>query len=106
VVKLLVEREDTDLNRPDKFGQTRLMLATFNGHTGVARLLLERGNVNPNHPNTHSGRPRFYTAKQGHGVVQPVQARKSPKTSTPPAMREGRWHVWKSRLFFLKKKRS
>lgn len=45
VAKLVIERNDTDVNVRNEFGHTPLMLAIKNGHEAVARLLIKRGDV-------------------------------------------------------------
>jgi len=44
----------------------------MNGHEGVIKMLLERQDVNPDHPDTFNGRtPLLWAAKNGHeGVVK------------------------------------
>ena len=50
VVRLLLQREDVDPNRPDNNDRAPLGCAAVEGHEGVVKLLLERENVDPNHP--------------------------------------------------------
>ena len=39
MVKMLLERDDVDPNKPDIFGQTPLGWAAWHGHAGVVALL-------------------------------------------------------------------
>ncbi|KND92754.1 Inversin [Tolypocladium ophioglossoides CBS 100239] len=48
VVRLLLEREDIDVNPRDEMGQTPLLIATEQGHVEIVRLLLAKSNVNIN----------------------------------------------------------
>ena len=48
VVKILLDREDIDPNKPNEESQTPLFLAACNGHERVVRLLLGRDYVDPN----------------------------------------------------------
>ncbi|PVH69381.1 hypothetical protein DL98DRAFT_439187 [Cadophora sp. DSE1049] len=47
VVKLLLERNDVDVDSRDNIGQTPLSLAAEYGHQIIAKLLLDTGKVNP-----------------------------------------------------------
>ncbi|KAA8901722.1 hypothetical protein FN846DRAFT_956834 [Sphaerosporella brunnea] len=49
VVKLLLEREDVDVNLQDEEGRTPLSRAKMEGHRGVAKLLSERASTAPDH---------------------------------------------------------
>jgi len=46
-VKVLLEREEFNPDKPDNYGQTPLSLATKKGHTRVAALLQSRKAVTP-----------------------------------------------------------
>ena len=73
VVKMLLEREDVNLNQEDtKYGWTPLLWATWKGHSAVVRMLLERGDVNPNQADAKSGwTPLLWAAEMGHlGVAK------------------------------------
>jgi len=69
-VKLLLEREYVDPNRPDEDNQTPLGCAAAKGHEGVIKLLLGREDVNPNHLGM-CRTPLGLAAVRGHeGVVK------------------------------------
>jgi len=59
VVKLLLEREDVDPNRPDKHGATPLGYAVYGGNGRVVKLLLGREDVDPNRPDENGLTPLF-----------------------------------------------
>ena len=71
VAKLLLGREDTDPNCPDKYDQTPLFCAAINGHEGVVKLLLGREDTDPNCPDRDDQIPLRCAAANGHeGVVK------------------------------------
>jgi len=47
MVKILLRREEVNLDKPDNFGRTPLSYATWDGHAGVVKILLGRQEVNP-----------------------------------------------------------
>ena len=53
-VKLLLEREDVNPDRPDRYGQTPLSLTARSGYARVAKLLLEREKVSSDKPDNHA----------------------------------------------------
>jgi len=59
VVKLLLARHDINPDKPDKYGETPLWDASYNGHEGVVRLLvlLSRGAIDPEQPDNNSPTP-------------------------------------------------
>ena len=73
VVKILLEREDINLDQADtKYGRKPLSWAAENGHEGVIKMLLERQDVNPGQADAEYGRtPLLWAAENGHeGVVK------------------------------------
>jgi len=78
VVKLLLEREDVDPNRPDKYEETPLEFAAFEGHERVVKLLLGREDVDPDRPGEHGHTPLSHATSRGHGgIMKLLQAQKS-----------------------------
>ena len=67
--KLLLEREDVDPNRLDKYDRTPLWWAALRGHEGVAKLLLERTDVDPNRPDMDNETPLLHAATLEHERV-------------------------------------
>ena len=53
------------------YGRTPLQWAAENGHERIARMLLERKDINPNHEDTKSGRTPLSSAavNENQGVV-------------------------------------
>ena len=71
LVTLLVEVEGCDLNGIDWTGSTPLVWAAKNGHEGVVKVLLGRGDVNPDKPSESGGTPLWWAALYGHmGVLK------------------------------------
>ena len=73
VVKMLLEREDVNLNQPDTYnGRTPLSWAANKGHEGVVKMLLKREDVNPNKADPKYGQtPLSLAAGRGYeGVVK------------------------------------
>jgi len=71
VIKLLLEREDVDPNRPSKDDGTPLSWAASQGHEGVVKLLLERQNVDPDRLGKDDQTPLGWAAICGYeGVVK------------------------------------
>ncbi|MCJ1432221.1 hypothetical protein MMC27_001577 [Xylographa pallens] len=77
VVKLLLEREDVQVNSRDDMGRTPLSWAATKGHEAVVSLFLERKDVQVN-SRDHIGRtPLSWAAVNGHeAVVRLLLARK------------------------------
>ena len=64
--------------------RTPLGWAALKGHEGVAKLLLERENVDPNRLDKYGDTPLSHALKKGHGsIVQLLQARKSIESPDP-----------------------
>ena len=71
VVKLLLEWEEVNSDKPDGGGRTPLSYSAGGGHEGVVKLLLEREEVNPDRPNVHGRTPLSHAANGGsEGVVK------------------------------------
>jgi len=69
IVAGLVEVEGCDINQIDCVGNTPLVWATWNGHRGVVKVLLGRGDVNPEKPNIAGQTPLCFAAENGHEEV-------------------------------------
>lgn len=48
IVKMLLEREDIDVNCQNGSGNTALMLVAWYGHGAIFKMLLERGDIDVN----------------------------------------------------------
>ena len=71
IVKLLLEREGVNPDRPDQDGRTPISLAAGDGHERLVKLLLEQGHVNPDRPDNDHQTPVSWAARNGHdGVVK------------------------------------
>ena len=71
VVASLLEVEGCDINQIDCAGNTPLVWAALNGHEGVVKILLKRGDANPDKPDVYGRTPLLLGAKNGHeGVVK------------------------------------
>ena len=69
IIKLLLDY-GADINKPDKFGETRLHSAARSGAKNVVQLLLDRG-ADPNLAGGHGETPLHNCAQQGYlGVVK------------------------------------
>ena len=81
---MLLERNGVDPDRADEWRRTPLSLAAENGREGIARILVERNDVNLNIVDTEYGRtPLSWAAKNGHeGIVRLLLAQSdiSPNT--------------------------
>ena len=67
VVKMLLQREDVNLNQADTYHQTPLLLATLYAREEVVKMLLERYDVNLNQADTKYGlTPLSLAAMDGH----------------------------------------
>ena len=74
----LLEKKKGDVEASDFHGNTAISWTARRGHEGVARVLLEQGNANPDTPDTKYGRtPLWWAAQNGHeGVVRTLLERK------------------------------
>ena len=71
IVADLVEAEGCDINQKDCLGNTPLIWAARNGHEGVVKILLGRGDVDADKPNNSGRTPLSCAASRGHeGVVK------------------------------------
>ena len=78
MVKLLLEREEVNPDKPDSHGQTPLLYAAIGGHEGVVKLLLEREEVNPDKPDRNGQTPISLATERGDlRVIALLQSRKA-----------------------------
>jgi len=72
MVSALLEMEQFDVNETDWMGATALTWATIKGHEEVVKMLLERGDINPDEGDTrHDRTPLLWAAYFGHdGIVK------------------------------------
>jgi len=72
IVASILGMKEWNLNQSDCMGCTALIWAAVKGHDGVVRILLERGDINPDQADTEYGRmPLSWAAANGHeGVVR------------------------------------
>ena len=71
VVKMLLELEGVEPDKPDNHDGTPLFYAVESGHEGVVKLLLERKGVNPDRPDKQGRTPLAEAALCGYeGVVE------------------------------------
>ena len=74
VAKVLLGRDDVNLDKPNRDSQTPLSWAARHGHEGIVKMLLRRDEVNPDKPDNQGQVPLWYAAKNGHaGVVALLQ---------------------------------
>jgi ankyrin repeat protein len=66
VVRLLLKRDDVELNAIGSHDQTALLMAASDGDADMVRLLLERGDVNPNVTDNRGRTALAEAALQGH----------------------------------------
>jgi len=77
LVALLTNALGGEINLGDCAGYTPLLWAAKNGHDGVAKLLLEHEDIDPNKPNNCGSAPLLWAANNGHeGVVKLLLSRK------------------------------
>ena len=69
IVASLVEVEGGDIDKKDCVGNTPLVWAAHNGHGGVVKTLLGRGDIDPDKPGNSSRTPLSCAASSGHGGV-------------------------------------
>ena len=85
VMGLLLGWRYVNPNSLGKYGQTPLSWAAKSGHEGIAKLLLERPDVNPDTPDTTYGRtPLSWATEYGHeGIVKLLLERTDVNPDTP-----------------------
>ena len=68
----VLEMKEWDINAGDYFGSTALTWAAERGHEGVVKILLGRGDINPDQADTDWGKsPLIWAADSGHeGIVK------------------------------------
>jgi len=69
VVNIVRGRRYVNPNRPDKYGQTAILLAAEEGHEGVVKLLLGRKDVKPDTADGYGRTPLLCAASIGHEGV-------------------------------------
>ena len=69
VVAGLIEMECYDINDGDFSGCGPLVWAARNGHVGVVKILLGRGEINPDKPDDDGRTPLSHAARNGHEEV-------------------------------------
>ena len=69
VVRLLVKKDNIDINAKDNEGRTPLILAAYNGHEAVVRLLIERDDIDINVKDDEGVTPFIWAACNGHEAV-------------------------------------
>ena len=72
IVADVLEMKEWDVNASDCIGHTALTWAASRGHEMIVKILLERGDINPDKADTYHGRtPLWLAAEKGHeGVVK------------------------------------
>jgi len=84
VVKILLEREEVNPDKPNNNGRTPLSYAALSGHEGVVKILLEREEVNPDKPDRWGQTPLSDAARDGHeGVVRILLGREEVNPDRP-----------------------
>ena len=69
IVKLLLERDDVNPDKPSRYGETPLWWAAHNGHGEVAEILLKRDGVDPHRQHRYGETPLQQAARNGHEEV-------------------------------------
>ena len=77
-MRLLLEREEVNLDKLDSRGRTPLSYAAGSGYEGVVKLLLEWEEVDPDKPDHDGQTPLSFATMYGHNTVAPLlQVRKA-----------------------------
>ena len=69
VVRLLMKRDDVDMNAPDDYRKTPLLMAAEKGHEAIVQLLIESGDVDINAPDNDRMTPFLMAAEKGQEAV-------------------------------------
>ena len=87
IVAALLGIMEWDINATDSRGRTALAWAAVRGHEGVASILLQRKDLDPNTPDTEYSRaPLWWAAEHGHvEIVRLLLERKDINPNTPDA---------------------
>ena len=84
VVAGLIEMECYDINEGDFWGCVPLAWAARNGHEGVVKILLGRGEIDPDKPDNDGRTPLWQAAWNGHeGVVKILLGREGVNPDKP-----------------------
>jgi len=65
-MKILLERDDVNPDKPTWYGQTALCCAAERGYEGVVKILLAQDKVNPNKPDDGGRTPLWWATRHGH----------------------------------------
>ena len=69
IVKLLLERPETDVNLQNHWGNTALMFASYEGYTEIVKMLLERPKIDVNLQNSDGNTALIKASKWGHTEI-------------------------------------
>jgi len=84
IVASLVKMEGCDVNKKDCLGNTSLKWAAHYGHEGVVKILLGRGDINPDIPNNDGDTPLHRAVVHGReGVVKILLGRDDVNSDKP-----------------------
>ena len=78
MVKILIELEAGNPDRPNNNGRTPLSFSSANGHEEVVKILLEQEEVNPSRADSGGQTPFMYAVRHGRQrmirLLQPYEA--------------------------------
>jgi len=89
-VKILLERDEVNPDKPDNDGRTPLLYAAGNGYAEVVEILLGRDDVDPSKPDEYGQTPPAFAGGQvglqiaGRLLVRPGQANARPTWAFRP----------------------
>ena len=84
LVTAILSIECCEINQQDCTGSTPLVWAARNGHVGAAKLLLGRGDIDPNLPDQFKETPLGWAAAEGHeGVAELLLEREDVDPNRP-----------------------